>query len=101
MAYSTAEGAYLLTPGGVGGGVNAGTTVHPMNIYGYNHTDALATVSATGYFSDGDKRGMRPGDIIHYARLSTAGVPTALHTLQVSSVSTNGASATVIGSSSS
>jgi hypothetical protein len=100
MAYSTSNGAYLLTPG-VAGGPNVSSTLHSMNIYGYQNTDALATVIATGYFSDGDKRGMRPLDVINYARLSTAGVPQAFHSLMVSSVSTNGASATVIGSSSS
>jgi hypothetical protein len=100
MGYSTAEGAYLLTPG-VAGGPNVGSTVHSMNIWGYQDTDALATVIGTGYFSDGNKLGMRPLDVIHFARLSTAGVPAAYHSLMISSVSTNGASATVIGSSSS
>jgi hypothetical protein len=72
-----------------------------MNIWGYQDTDALATVIGTGYFSDGNKLGMRPLDVIHFARLSTAGVPAAYLSLMVSSVSTNGASATLINATTS
>lgn len=100
MSYSTSQGPYLTVPA-VGGGANVGTTVHAMKRWGYTSSDALATVIATGYFSDGDDRGMRPSDIIDFCRVSTAAVPTAFHTIMVSSVSTNGASATVLNSSSS
>lgn len=102
MTYSTANRPYLtVTP--VGGGFNAGSSDVGGARWAYRSTELLATVVTTGYFTDGHKLGMRPGDIVEFIRLSSAGtlVPVALHSLCVSSVSTNGASPTVLGSSSS
>lgn len=100
MAYSTSVGPYLVSPA-VAGGANAGSSVTGVNIWGYRSSDPLATVISTGYFSDGDKRGMRPADVLHFIRVSTAAAPVAFHSICVSSVSTNGATAAVINSCSS
>lgn len=102
MAYSTANRPYL-TVATVGGGFAGGSSDVGGARWAYRSTDILATVVTTGYFTDGHKMGMRAGDIVEFIRLSSAGtlVPVALHSLCVSSVSTNGASPTVLGSSSS
>lgn len=98
MAYSTSEGPYLVSPA-VAGGANVGSSRVGGNVWAYRSTHARATVITTGFFSDGDKRGMRVGDLVHVIVTSTAYVPTAMHTICVSSVSTNGATAAITGSS--
>src|SRR5574339_522374 len=99
MAYSTANRPYA-TVVPVGGGFGVGSSDVGGGRWAYRSSDPLATVATTGYFTDGYKMGIRAGDIIHFIRLTTAGVPAALHVLLVSSVSTNGASPTIISASS-
>lgn len=110
MAYSTANRPFLQVAC-VAGGPNAGSSDAGMNQWAYRSSDVLATVITSGYFTDGygggvsnrSGLGMRVGDIVNFLRMSTAvpGVPQAFHTLVISCVTTNGASPTVIGSSSS
>jgi hypothetical protein len=56
------------------------------NVWAYRSADALGTVSASSYFSDGYKRGMRKWDQVHVVDSGT----TAFHVLMVSSVTTSG-----------
>jgi hypothetical protein len=101
MAYSTSVTAGVFQQiGCIGGGFNVGSSDAMLNQWAYRSSDPLATVITTGYFSDGKIKGMRAGDTVVFARLTTGGVPAALHHLLISSVSTNGASATIIASSS-
>lgn len=77
MAYASSVNApYLLSwgnlapanAGTIGGGLvsNSSIAVVPPRLWGYLTTaDALTTVTASSYFSDGWNRGMRPGDIVH------------------------------------
>jgi hypothetical protein len=99
MAYSTSNRPYLTVPT-VGGGFGVGSTDVGGAVWAYRSSDPLATVATTGYFTDGHKLGIRAGDVVNHIRLTTAGVPAALHILLVSSVSTNGASPTLISASS-
>lgn len=100
MAYSTAIRPFaIVVP--VGGGFGGGSSDCGCGIWGYRSTDTLAAVATTGYFTDGNKLGMRVNDIVNFIRVSTAFVPQAHHTLVISSVSTNGASPTILTSSSS
>jgi hypothetical protein len=101
MSYSTANRPFL-TVAPVGGGFGTGSSDAGLNRWAYRSSDPLATVITTGYFTDGHKLGMRSGDVVEFLRVSTAVpfVPQALHIIAVSSVSTNGASATIINSSS-
>jgi hypothetical protein len=99
MSYSTGNRPYLTVPT-VGGGFIVGSTDVGGAVWAYRSSDPLATVATTGYITDGHKLGIRPGDIINHVRLTTAGVPAALHILLVSSVSTNGASPTIVSASS-
>lgn len=104
MAYSTANRPFLVNAA-VGGGFGTGSSDAGMNRWAYRSSDPLATVITTGYITDGGpgKLGMRVGDIVDFLRVSTAVpfVPQAMHILVASSVSTNGASLTIITSSSS
>ena len=71
----TSRGAYDSTAlSGAADGVSLNN--QGGSIWSYVSTDAVGTVITTGYFSDGDKLGMHPGDHV-------LGV--------VTSVSTNGA----------
>jgi len=101
MAYSTANRPYL-TVAAVAGGFGAGSSDVGGSRWCYRSSDPLASVTSTGYFTDGGpgKLNMRPGDIVEHIRLTTAGVPAALHVYLISSASTNGASATIISASS-
>jgi hypothetical protein len=99
MSYSTGNRPYLTVPT-VGGGFITGSTDMGGAVWAYRSTDPLATVATTGYFTDGHKMGIRAGDIINFVRMTTGIVPAALHILLVSSVSTNGASPTIISASS-
>lgn len=79
MAYQSSVAApYQMTWGNlaprnaglIGGGVvsNSSNFAVEPRLWGYLSTaDALTTVTATSYFSDGWLRGMRPGDVIHIA----------------------------------
>ena len=60
------------------------------NIYYYNHTDAIADVLATGYFTNGYALGMRVGDIVHVADTTNGEVYS-----MYCSVSTSGGASTV------
>jgi len=63
MAYSTATPPRLLTPAiGTAG----------KQIWEYSTADSDATVKAAGYFSNGDKLGMKAGDIVY---VYSTGVP--------------------------
>jgi hypothetical protein len=103
MPYSTANRPFL-TVAAVAGGFGVGSSDAGGNRWMYRSSDAIATVIATGYFTEGgpNKLNMRPGDIVDFVRVSTAvpAIPQALHTLCISSFSTNGASATILGTSS-
>ena len=74
MAYSTANGPYLMV-GGLGGGAQStvgmstaatgfATASGGANIWGYTSSDPVGTVVGSSYFTDGYNRGMRLGDII-------------------------------------
>ncbi len=105
MAYSTANRPYLTVAAVAGGQVigSSGIFDYGGNQWAYRSTDTLAAVATTGYFTDGGpgKLNMRVGDLVGFTRLTTAGVPTAHHFLVISSASTNGASPTILNSSSS
>jgi len=60
------------------------------NIFYYNHTDAIASVLATGYFTDGYALGMRVGDVVHVADTTNG----ELYSLYCS-VATSGGASTV------
>lgn len=105
MPYSTANRPFLTVvavAGGHGYG-SSGNFDYGGNQWAYRSTDALATVVTTGYFSDAGPRGlnMRVGDIVTFTRMTTAGVPAALHTVVVTSQTTAGATASILNSSSS
>jgi len=97
MAYSTANQPYLIA-GPVGGGFIGGSTNVGGALWGYRSTDPIGTVGTTGYFTNGHKLGMRPSDVV-ICMVTSGSTPAALHHLMISSVSTNGASPTIIGSS--
>lgn len=78
MAYSTSNPPKLVASGIGGGGVR---------LWIYNSTDLPAAVAAADYFSDGDHRGMRVGDIVFVT--VTASGDTTLHS--VTDVTANGA----------
>lgn len=63
MAYSSTNGPALISQTfGTGPG-----------FWVYKHTDDIASVAASGYFSDGYELGMKIGDAVHAVELSTAG----------------------------
>lgn len=66
-------------------------------LWAYVSTDAVATVLTTGYFSDGDKLGMRPGDILFGVTHTTDGATLVNYFGSVTSVSSNGATVQVGG----
>lgn len=61
------------------------------SIWSYVSTDAVGTVITTGYFSDGHKLGMHPGDHVLGVVTSTNGGTVTSYFGTVTSVSTNGA----------
>lgn len=79
MAYSTNNPPYLIVPaiaGGfaasVQGAGGAGSSDCGGNLFVYRSTDAAATWSGAGYFTNGHKLGMRRGDIVLGVQVSTA-----------------------------
>jgi len=78
MAYSTANRPYLIVPAVAGGfgativaGV-AGSSDCGGNVWAYRSSDAVGTVMASNYFSDGHKLGLRKGDFMFITQYSTA-----------------------------
>lgn len=97
MAYSTANGPYLLV-GGMGGGaqstVGASTAATGYltasgggNIWGYMSSDPVATVVGASYFTDGGNRGMKLGDIV-FSRDTGQGTTLVMAIAVVTSVTT-------------
>jgi hypothetical protein len=78
MAYATSNPPHCLVPG-----VGAGAA-----IWYYASTDVHTDVDGTDYFTDGEARGMKVGDIVLVVK-TTATVGATLHS--VSSISAAGA----------
>lgn len=95
MAYSSSVAApCLLTPGSFGG--------QALRLWGYKSTaDTVAGICASSFFSDGYKRGMRPGDFV-LVRAATSSTSFAVGmVLSVTTASSlGGASITVAATSS-
>lgn len=78
MAYSTANRPYQIVAA-VGGGFGAtivngvaGSSDCGGNVWAYRSSDAVGTVMASNYFTDGFKLGMRKGDFVFVTQYSTA-----------------------------
>ncbi len=67
----------------------AGAVEGTFNVWEYLSTDSLATITASGYFSDGGKRGMLVGDIVWVLDQTTPNATQCLVT-SVSSTSLGG-----------
>lgn len=88
MAYSTSNPPALLTQR-IGGG---------MATWAYSSSDATGTVDGSGYISNGDKLGMKVGDLVYVNDT----VNTLVTAHRVAAVSTAGAdlgTGTTVGSS--
>lgn len=90
MAYSTTNPPGLVAPrvGAAGG------------LWNYTSVDSMATVAASGYFTNGHALGMRVGDGFHAVNLSTAGAYEGHGWGTVSSVTASSAATVVFVSSS-
>ena len=88
MAYqSSVQEPYCLTEAGlaqtpIGGNTNvAGSSnfAARTRLWSYLSTaDALTTVTASSYFSDGYNRGMRPGDVVMITNSTSSGSSTGV-----------------------
>lgn len=97
MAYSTNNPPFLITQGVAGSVTDRGNKV-----WGYNSSDLMGTVAATGYFTNGFALGMRVGDRLLATAFSTATTPTYVgHGYGVVSASVASSAATVVFVSSS
>ena len=86
----TSRGAYTSTAlSGQASGVDVNN--QGGSLWTYVSTDAVGTVITTGYFSDGDKLGMHPGDHVMGVVTSTNGATVTAYYGVITSVSTNGA----------
>lgn len=65
-----------------------------INLWAYKSTHTAAAVAASSFFSDGYSLGMRAGDAIFIAHVTTAGAYTA-HAFGAVSAVSSGAGATV------
>lgn len=73
-----------------------GQSIAGARVWEYRHTDAAATVDASGYFTDGYSRGMRDGDLL---RSYDSGTKIwTMHTVTVSGTTVNLADGTIVGS---
>lgn len=70
MAYSSSANSLFCLVPRTGGAVQSSGIGGA--IYGYNSTDLAATVAAVGYFTDGQKWGVKPGDSLFATFFSTA-----------------------------
>lgn len=109
MAYSTANGPYLIV-GGLGGAaqstIGQSTAVTGFatqggggNIWGYTSTDPVATVTGSSYFTNGFNLGMKLGDVVFIrdtGQGSTIGLSIGVVTAVTTSLSSGIAGATVI-----
>jgi hypothetical protein len=87
------------------GSTQIGSTLYSMpgrafggQLWYYASTDPSTTVGALGYFTDGQKLGMRPGDILHFVYQSSQGSSVVLSVGVISDVTSTGASVGVNGS---
>lgn len=79
--------------GGIGKGVNTGSTTTPIGcgLWFYGTTDTSTGPFVAGYFSDGYQLGMRQGDVVIVSALnSTVSSSQPLYIGIVSSVSSTG-----------
>ncbi len=79
MAYDT-KSLFTIAPrlGSGEGGADAGST---FAIHGYRSADAIATVIAAGYISDGGDKGLVVNDIVHVVDSNVPTVDTCLVTV--------------------
>lgn len=70
MAYSSSANSLFCMVPRMGGAVQSSGIGGA--IFGYNSTDLAATVAAVGYFTDAQKWGAKPGDILNLTSFSTA-----------------------------
>lgn len=89
MAYNT-QALSLLSPGFLCSGPLNDSGILGANVWVYNTADSEATVKGAAYFSDGDKKGMKVGDMVIVVLPATP----AIYLLLVSAV-TAGTGATV------
>lgn len=75
----------------VGGGMSP-YRMQAGGLWIYNSSDPVATVKGANYFSDGDRLGMRPGDVVISVYWTTLGSSQTVSMNVVNSVTTNGAS---------
>jgi hypothetical protein len=109
MAYSTANGPYLIV-GGLGDGAQStigqstactgfATAAGGTRLWGYTSSDPVATVTGSSYFTDGYNRGMRLGDVLFIrdtGQGSTIGLSIAVVTAVTTSFSSGYAGVTAI-----
>jgi hypothetical protein len=60
--------------------VSKGPIAGAGKVWNYTSTDAAATVAGASYFSDGVKRGMKVGDVVHVTDSDT-GPTLTIHTV--------------------
>lgn len=70
MAYSSSANSLFVLVPRIGGAAQSSGIGGA--IYGYNSTDVMGTVAAVGYFSDGQKWGVKVGDTLLATAFSTA-----------------------------
>lgn len=88
MAYSTSSPPSILSLGGL--------TNSSIRVWGYVSTHTSTSISAVAnFFSNGYKLGMRPGDVVHCVKNSTASVAYEHTVGRVTAASSTGGGATV------
>lgn len=90
MSYvSSAHKPFLVTAAVAGGFNRSGQ--YGGNVWGFKTTDALATVTASSFITDGFALGMRPYDIVQYIDTTNAYGYMLLVSAVTTSVSTGAA----------
>lgn len=85
MAYSTGAAPYRIGGGAIGRVSSTSVTPVMPTLWMAASTDALATVNATSYWSNGFELGLRKHDIIIYHDLNTP----LTHVISVTAQTTN------------
>lgn len=80
MAYAVANPPVKLSWGPMANLNTTESTSGPPALWGYASADAIATVKAANYFSNGQLLGMRKGDIVFVYDLTTPAVSVAFVT---------------------
>lgn len=90
MAYATSNPPYLISQ-----------SIAGKRIWGYDSTDAAATVDASGYITNGYALGMRQNDIIFVTDTDASPVAVTSHVVNVSGTTIDLSNGVDVGSTNS